>query len=34
MNVLAKTKGFFPKATKLLDGSTKRHPTFMAFLMA
>ena len=32
MNVLAKTKKFFPSPIKDLDGKAKRHPLFQSFL--
>jgi hypothetical protein len=34
MNVLAKTKPFFPKPTRQPDGRILRHPTFQEFLKA
>lgn len=34
MNILAKTKAFFPKATRNPDGTIERHPSFAAFLQA
>jgi hypothetical protein len=34
MNVLAKTKAYFPKATRNPDGTIERHPSFAAFLQA
>lgn len=34
MNVLAKTKAFFPKPIRLRDGTIERHPTFAGFLRA
>jgi hypothetical protein len=34
MNVLAKTKGFFPKATREPNGQIKRNPSFCRFLEA
>ena len=32
MNILAKTKSYFPKATRQPNGTIERHPSFAAFL--
>jgi hypothetical protein len=34
MNVLQRTKPFFPKPTRLRNGTIERHPTFASFLRA